>query len=165
MKDSCQNMSVTCSRCDSEVAVSLKSQHDCVRTLRGIISQYSRIICQQQEMIERLQRESGGASTTNRSSMNVPGMGSSDSVSNYNMVSASQSSFQTVTMNESRHGEQSDYGMNSTVMQWPQANVDTRHLLKKNFRHLGSVQDEALDNIQVSERVVSTMRQNHEASP
>ena len=47
-------MSVTCSRCDSEVAVRLKKSHDCVRALRAVISQYAKIISQQQEMIDKL---------------------------------------------------------------------------------------------------------------
>ena len=47
LKESCLNMSVTCARCDSEVAVRLKQQHDCVRTLRSVIAHYSKIISQQ----------------------------------------------------------------------------------------------------------------------
>jgi len=47
-------MSVTCAKCDSEVAVRLKESHDCVKALRGVISQYSKIISQQQEVIEKL---------------------------------------------------------------------------------------------------------------
>ena len=44
LKESCPNMSVTCAKCDSEVAMSLKKQHDCVKSLRGVISHYARII-------------------------------------------------------------------------------------------------------------------------
>jgi len=54
LKENCPNMSVTCAKCDSEVAVRLKESHDCVKALRGVISQYSKIISQQQEVIEKL---------------------------------------------------------------------------------------------------------------
>lgn len=47
-------MSVTCSKCDSEVAMSLKKQHDCIKALRAVITQYIKIVAQQQEMIEKL---------------------------------------------------------------------------------------------------------------
>jgi hypothetical protein len=57
LKEKCPNMSVTCVRCDSEVAVRLKHSHDCVRALRGVITQYSKIISQQQEMIDKLTAE------------------------------------------------------------------------------------------------------------
>jgi len=54
LKERCPNMSVTCSKCDSEVAMRLKKSHDCVKALRGVIAHYSKIITQQQEMIEKL---------------------------------------------------------------------------------------------------------------
>ena len=37
-------MSVTCARCDSEVAMGLKKQHDCVKALQKVIADYAKII-------------------------------------------------------------------------------------------------------------------------
>ena len=54
LKENCPNMSVTCAKCDSEVAMRLKKSHDCVKALRGVITHYAKIISQQQEMIEKL---------------------------------------------------------------------------------------------------------------
>ena len=48
-------MSVTCAKCDCEVAMGLKKEHDCVKALRGIITQYSKIIAQQSDVIARMQ--------------------------------------------------------------------------------------------------------------
>ena len=47
-------MSVTCAKCDCEVAMGLKKEHDCVKALRGIITQYSKIIAQQSDVIARM---------------------------------------------------------------------------------------------------------------
>jgi hypothetical protein len=44
LKEKCPNMSVTCSKCDVEVAMRLKDQHDCIKALRGVIVNYSKII-------------------------------------------------------------------------------------------------------------------------
>ena len=44
LKDDCPNMSVTCAKCDCEVAMGLKDSHDCIKALRAILTQYSRII-------------------------------------------------------------------------------------------------------------------------
>ena len=55
LKNECANMSVTCAKCDCEVAMGLKKEHDCVKALRGIITQYSKIIAQQSDVIARMQ--------------------------------------------------------------------------------------------------------------
>lgn len=54
-------MSVTCAKCDSEVARRLKSSHNCVKVLKGVISEYSKIISHQQEIIEKLMAGYAGA--------------------------------------------------------------------------------------------------------
>lgn len=54
LKNECPNMSVTCAKCDSEVAMSLKKEHNCIKTLKSVITQYTKVIAQQQETIERM---------------------------------------------------------------------------------------------------------------
>ena len=55
LKNECANMSVTCAKCDCEVAMGLKKEHDCVKALRAVITQYSKIIAQQSDVIARMQ--------------------------------------------------------------------------------------------------------------
>ena len=59
LKNECPNMSVTCANCDCEVAMGLKNDHNCVKALRAIITQYSKIITQQSDIIARLQGVAG----------------------------------------------------------------------------------------------------------
>ena len=53
----CDNMSVTCLRCDGEVANKDKINHDCILALKSIIAKQQHTINKQDDKITKLESE------------------------------------------------------------------------------------------------------------